>query len=84
MPEDIELVNVDPVGGLVYDRECSTAVVIPFIKGTAPTETTPCADAAANILPTDESPVVVPEVKPEVKPEVNQTPEKSWLQRLFN
>ncbi|HAF45760.1 MAG TPA: penicillin-binding protein 1B [Gallionellaceae bacterium] len=83
MPEDVELVNVDPVSGLVYDRECSTAVVIPFIKGTAPTETTPCADVAT-ILPTDESPVIATDVKSEAKPEMNQTPEKSWLQRLFN
>jgi len=83
VPEDVELVDVDPASGLPYDSKCSTAVVIPFIKGTAPTETTTCADVA-NILPTDESPVIATEVKPEVKPEVKQAPEKSWLQRLLN
>lgn len=83
VPEDVELVDVDPASGLLYDRKCSTAVAIPFIKGSAPTETTPCADAAT-ILPTDESPAVATDVKPEAKPEVKQTPEKSWLQRLFN
>jgi len=81
MPEDIEMVNVDPVSGLRYGEECKTGVLMPFIKGTAPTETSACAFPTANTEQTSGNPAVDAEVKPEVK----QEPEKqNWLQRMFN
>jgi penicillin-binding protein 1B len=85
VPEDIELVNVDPVSGLRYEGECKTAVVMPFIRGSAPAETEACADPVAEVLRTEESPLIRTEVQPEVKPEVKQEPEKKgWLQRMFD
>ena len=81
VPEDIELVYVDPVSGLRYSAECKTAVLMPFFKGTAPSEISDCADFPAVVQKLDDK----PEVKSELKPE-NKAPEekKSWLQRLLN
>lgn len=85
VPEDIELVNIDPLSGLRYDGECNTAVIMPFIKGTAPTATTACATSSEATQKIDEKPSVKTEVKIEVKPEVKQEPEKkNWFQRLLN
>jgi penicillin-binding protein 1B len=81
VPEDIEMVNIDPVSGVRYDDECKTGMLLPFIKGSAPTERSACAFAAAEVPKAEEKPVV----KPEAKPAVKQEPvKKSWLQRLFN
>jgi penicillin-binding protein 1B len=85
VPEDIEMVNVDPVSGLRYKEECKTGVLLPFIKGSAPTEIAACAFASADTPKVDDKPVVKVEVKPETKPEVKHEPEKkNWLQRLLN
>ena len=93
MPEEIEIVNVDPVSGVRYDDDCTTGVLLPFIKGSAPTERAACAFVSVNIpsaadipvVKDDAKPMVKPEVKPEEKPEVKQAPEKkNWLQRMFN
>jgi len=42
-PENIEQVSIDPATGLRADENCPGAVVLPFIRGSAPTETAPCA-----------------------------------------
>jgi len=42
VPENIEQVWVDPASGLLSDRGCRTAVELPFIYGSAPTESAPC------------------------------------------
>ncbi|MBI4809441.1 MAG: penicillin-binding protein 1B [Nitrosomonadales bacterium] len=84
MPEDVELVNVDPVTGLRYIEECRTGVPMPFIKGSAPTEVSGCAFASAETGHAGDDPAVGAEVKPEVKPGIKQEPEKSWLQRIFD
>ncbi len=89
MPEEIEMVNVDPVSGARYDDDCKTGVLLPFIKGSAPTERAACAFASADIPKASENPVIKdetkPVVKPEVKPEIKPEPEKkNWLQRIFN
>ncbi|MFZ2160872.1 MAG: penicillin-binding protein 1B [Sideroxyarcus sp.] len=84
VPEEIEMVNIDPASGVRYDDECKTGVLLPFIKGSAPTERSACAFASADTPVTVDTPVVKDEVKAEVKPEVKQEPEKSWLQRIFN
>jgi penicillin-binding protein 1B len=85
VPEDIETVNVDPVSGLRYAGECKAGVALPFIKGSAPTETAACPTPSAVAQKVDDIPVVRPEVKQEVKPEAKPVPEKkSWFQRLLN
>lgn len=43
VPEDVERVWVDPATGLRADSSCRDAVELPFIKGTAPVQTAPCA-----------------------------------------
>jgi penicillin-binding protein 1B len=85
VPEEIEMVNVDPASGARYDDECKTGVIMPFIKGSAPTEKSACAFVSADTPKSGDNPVVKEDVKPEVKPGIKQEPEKkNLLQRLFN
>jgi penicillin-binding protein 1B len=91
LPEDIELVNIDPPSGLRYNEECKTAVVVPFIKGTAPAETMACAEPSALAQKPDDIPAVKTDARPEVKPQQDKPQQvkpveekKNWLQRLFN
>ncbi|MDD5057588.1 MAG: penicillin-binding protein 1B [Sideroxydans sp.] len=86
MPENIEMVNVDPLSGLRYSDECKAGISLPFIKGSAPSDTAACPFPSAEIPKVEDKPVVKIEVKPPVKPEIKPAPEekKNWLQRLFN
>jgi penicillin-binding protein 1B len=43
MPESVERVRIDPQTGLRADDNCSSAVEMAFIRGSAPTETAPCS-----------------------------------------
>ncbi|MBE0595655.1 MAG: penicillin-binding protein 1B [Desulfuromonadales bacterium] len=45
-PADIERVWIDPVSGLLGGTECQGAVELPFISGSAPTESAPCRPGA--------------------------------------
>ena len=75
MPEEIEMVNVGPVSGLRYDEGCKAGVLLPFIKGSAPAETSPCGASSADTSG----------AKAETKPELKQdTGKKNWFQRLFD
>src|SRR5450759_1699759 len=75
MPEEIEMVNVDPVSGLRYDEGCKAGMLLPFIKGSAPAETSPCGASSANASG----------AKADAKPGVKQdSGKKNWFQRLFN
>jgi len=75
MPEEIEMVTVGPVSGLRYDEGCEAGVLLPFIKGSAPAVTSPCAasseDEAAGKL----------ETNPKTKQNKGLI---IWLQRLFD
>ena len=42
VPESIERVWIDPESGLLSSRGCRDAVELPFIAGSAPTESAPC------------------------------------------
>ena len=42
-PENIETLWIDPASGLRADANCQGAVELPFIRGSGPTETAPCA-----------------------------------------
>jgi penicillin-binding protein 1B len=81
VPEEIEMANVDPVSGLRYNEDCKTGMMLPFIKGSAPTEMSACTFSSSDTAKASDIPVVKPEVKPEVKQEPAK---KNWLQRLFN
>jgi penicillin-binding protein 1B len=81
VPEEIDMVNVDPVSGLRYNEDCKTGMMLPFIKGSAPTEISACAFSSPDTPKASDIPVVKPEVKSEVKQEPQK---KNWLQRLFN
>jgi len=75
MPGDIEMVNVDPVSGLRYDDECKAGIMLPFIRGSAPAQTSPCGAPSAN----------TPDIKSEAIPGVGQDQgKKNWFQRLFD
>lgn len=81
MPEDIEMVNVDPVSGLRYNEDCRTGVLLPFIKGSEPTDISACAFVFTDTPQASDN----PGANAEVKPGGNQEPEKkNWLQRIFN
>ncbi|MEJ2154348.1 MAG: penicillin-binding protein 1B [Desulfobacteraceae bacterium] len=41
-PDDIERVWIDPVSGLLSDSSCPDAVELPFVAGSAPTESAAC------------------------------------------
>ncbi len=70
VPEDIELVNIDPLSGQRVSEECKTAMLLPFYKGTAPTKTsTSCAGQPAVAQKADAKP---------------QPENKSWFQWLLN
>lgn len=76
MPEDIEMVSIDPLSGMRSPEDCMTAVSLPFIKGSAPTEQAECA-----VMLPGGSAGERTEVKPGSKPEEDK---KSWFQRLLN
>ncbi len=42
-PDNVEEVPIDPATGLRADENCRDAVTLPFIRGSAPTQTAPCA-----------------------------------------
>ena len=89
IPEEIEMVNINPASGQRYAAGCKTEVLLPFIKGSAPAETLPCGEE-----PADEPQVNVnADIKPEQQlttppeaPAVNKqdSGKKNWFQRLFN
>jgi len=43
VPDNIEQVSIDSATGLRADENCQGAISLPFIRGSAPTETAPCA-----------------------------------------
>ena len=79
MPEEIEIVNVDPVSGLRYDEGCKAGMLLPFIKGSAPAVTSPCGASSADAAGAKAA------AKPDAQPGAKQdTGKKNWFQRLFN
>lgn len=81
MPENVEMVNVDPVTGQRYNDGCNSGVLMPFIKGSAPTEISACTFSSADRRNTGETPAIDAKVKPGDK---QDTGKKNWFQRLFN
>ncbi len=72
VPENVELVKIDPLTGLRTAEDCDTAVELPFIKGTAPTEKATCATSSAVKQKVGGAPADKPGEK-----------KKSWLQRVL-
>ena len=79
MPDDIEMVNVDPVTGLRYDDDCKTGEMMPFIKGSAPNVISACAFPSKDTQAKENAAEGA-----KVRPGDKQNPSKSWFQRLFN
>lgn len=44
MPQEVEVVRIDPVSGLRADSGCPDALPMPFLAGSAPTWPAPCSD----------------------------------------
>jgi len=69
------MVNVGPVSGLRYDTGCKSGVLLPFIKGSAPTAISPCDASSADISA----------AKADAATGVQQdSGKKNWFQRLFD
>ncbi|HLF11183.1 MAG TPA: penicillin-binding protein 1B, partial [Gammaproteobacteria bacterium] len=43
LPDTVEVVSIEPSSGLRADSGCAGTVDMPFIRGSAPTETAPCS-----------------------------------------
>ena len=87
MPDDVEMVDVDPLSGLRYDEGCKAGISLPFIKGSAPAVTSPCpASSAAAAAGADAKPGVKAGSKPDVNPGGKQdaAKQKNWFQRIFD
>jgi penicillin-binding protein 1B len=79
MPDDVEMVNVGPVSGLRYDTGCKSGVLLPFIKGSAPMETSPCDTSSADVS------AAKADAKLDAETGGKQdTGKKNWFQRLFD
>ncbi|MGB9094029.1 MAG: penicillin-binding protein 1B [Gallionella sp.] len=76
MPDNVEMVNVGPVSGLRYDTGCKSGVMLPFIKGSAPTEISPCDTSTADVTA----------AKADAKAAADKQDKgrKNWFQRLFD
>jgi len=74
-PEGIETATIDPQSGLL-GRGCPGAVELPFIKGSAPRDSAPCAGGLGG---------TVQEAVEAVGKAVEEAakPVKNWLERLF-
>ena len=75
VPEDIEMINVDPVSGLRYNDNCKAGVLLPFIKGSEPTDIAVCAMASVDARKDGDDYDGGSGVKKE---------KKNWFQRIFN
>jgi penicillin-binding protein 1B len=51
-PDNIEMVWVDPVDGLLANEDCEGAKQYPYIAGSAPVESSPCVDSPVNRIET--------------------------------
>jgi len=81
VPEEIEMVNVNPSSGLRYDGDCRAGVLMPFIRGSAPGDISDCDFTYADSQKSKESESNDAKVKPGEK---QDTGKKNWFQRLFN
>ncbi|MDI3259903.1 MAG: penicillin-binding protein 1B [Sinobacteraceae bacterium] len=50
-PADVEDALIDPASGLLADAGCADAQALPFLRGSAPQQYAPCADAAQSSSP---------------------------------
>ena len=50
LPENVERVWIDPASGLRADRDCAGAIELPFLRGSAPEESAPCASSPVKKL----------------------------------
>jgi penicillin-binding protein 1B len=50
LPEEVERVWIDPSSGLRADRDCAGAIELPFLRGSAPEESAPCASSPVKKL----------------------------------
>jgi len=67
-PDAIEQVWIDPQTNLRGDSQCTGAVELPFMQGTAPRDFSPCASTAGTVIDAVDQTV---------------QKAKSWLDRLL-
>jgi penicillin-binding protein 1B len=94
MPDDVELADIDPQTGVRYDDTCAKGIVLPFIKGSAPTQVMPCGmsaggpasgvAAASSVASASSVAAARAVARPPVKAiEKKEPAQKSWFERLF-
>ncbi|MDP3702312.1 MAG: penicillin-binding protein 1B [Hylemonella sp.] len=80
VPEDIEMVAIDPGTGLRQEEACKTTVLLPFIKGSAPVATTPCKPADRPLpSPPDATSAGSDQAAGQDNPG-----QRSWIRKLFD
>ena len=47
-PDNVDMVWIDPVTGLLANKDCEGVKQFPFIRGSAPTESSPCVETPIN------------------------------------
>ena len=87
MPDDVEMANIDPKTGVRYDDSCAQGIMLPFIKGSAPTQFVPCGAAsgvAAATVAAARAPAAASSgVGAGTSTRQKEPEKKSWFQRLF-
>lgn len=81
VPEDIEIVSIEPLSGKRTTEDCMGALRLPFIKASAPAELTECTSAPVAAPQAGSAPGEPAGAKPEGKPDDER---KNWFQRLMN
>ena len=76
-PKNVRFLKVDSESGLLFNPDCGKAIVTPFLKGTEPTETSPCAAPEVyyeveNNLENQQSPENAPVWQRQPSPQVNR------------
>jgi penicillin-binding protein 1B len=79
VPEEVEVVDIDPASGLRYDSPCKSAVSVPFIKGSVPTGVVICPESDKLVEPSGASTTGPASLPGKAADEI-----KNWLQRLLN
>lgn len=80
MPEDVELVAIDPPAGASHEEACKMSVLLPFIKGSAPAGSSPC-DPSERPLP---GPQDASSARGDNAAGQDPSTQRSWFRKLFD
>lgn len=78
MPDEVELVAVDPPVGVSSEEACQRSLLLPFIKGSAPAGAVPC-DPSARLQPAAQDASSGGDAAAQ-----DPSTQRSWFRRLFD